>query len=275
MNKEKFLFQLERLLYDIPKEEREEALEYYRSYFEEAGEDMEDAVLEELGSAQEIASSIKEGLSGGASREEYLKYPPQVREKKGQSQSGPQKDAYDYGKTAGNYRRYYEKEADAGASSGREYRQYGDYKRYSDGLNKDRYKDRDKNREIYKDKDKTTKWIILILAVVLTSPLWGSLLSALIGIAGMCIAVFVGLLFFSVGGLIGGIVCVVVGITRLCVAAFVQGSILLGVGLLLIAASAVSVVLLVLLCGRFAPWALRQVTDLSHRLMDWFRRSLA
>ena len=89
MDKENFLLQLEKLLYNIPAEEREEALEYYRSYFEDAGEENEAMVLEELGSAQEIALSIKEGLSEGASREEYLKYPPQLRNKKEQSKAGP------------------------------------------------------------------------------------------------------------------------------------------------------------------------------------------
>lgn len=259
MDKEKFLFQLERLLYDIPKEEREEALEYYRSYFEDAGEEMEATVLEELGPVQEIASSIKEGLSEGASREDYLKYPPQLRNKKEQSQTGPEKDTYEYGKHAGNYRRYYEDGTDtkqAGTSSGQEYKQYGDYKKYG-------------------GKERSTKWILIILAVVLTSPIWGSVASILFGIAGMCIAVFVGLGLFSVGGLIGGIVCIVVGIARLCVAAFVQGLILLGIGLLLVAGSGISVILLVLLCGKFIPWAVRQLTSLFHQLIDWCRRSLA
>lgn len=259
MNKENFLLQLERLLYDIPKEEREEALEYYRSYFEDAGEGMEAAVLEELGSVQEIAASIKEGLSVGASREDYLKYPPQLRNKKEQSQAGTEKDTYEYGKHAGNYRRYYEDETgtkNTGTSSDQEYQQYGHYKKYG-------------------GKDKSTKWILIILAIVLTSPIWGSVASALFGIAGMCIAVFVGLGLFSVGGLIGGIICIVIGITRLCVAAFVQGLVLLGTGLLLVAGSGISVILLVLLCGRFIPWAVRQLTSLFHQFIDWCRRSLA
>lgn len=230
MDKEKFLWQLEKLLYDIPKEERDEALEYYRSYFEEAGEENEAKVLEELGDVQGIASSIKEGLGAGAGREEYLKYPPQPRNKKVQD----------------------------GASSGQKYRQYGNYKKYD-------------------EKEKSTKWILLILAAVITLPLWGSVASLLLGVAGTCIAVLIGLGLFSIGGLVGGIICIVAGVVRLCTAAFAwaQGVIWLGVGLLLIAGSGFSIVALALLCGKFLPWAVRKITDLGHKLADWYRRSLA
>lgn len=41
MNKTEFLEQLERLLWDISCQEREEALDFYRSYFEDAGEENE------------------------------------------------------------------------------------------------------------------------------------------------------------------------------------------------------------------------------------------
>jgi len=259
MDKERFLLQLERLLYDIPKEEREEALEYYRSYFEEAGVEKEATVLEELGSVQEIASSIKEGLSEGALQQDYLKYPPQLRNKKEKSQAGPEADTYEYGQNAGSYRRYYEDRTDAGragTSFGQEYKQYGDYKRYC-------------------GKDKSTKWLVAILVIVLTSPIWGSVASVLLGIAGVCIAVFICLGLFSVGGLIGGIICIVTGIVRLCAAAASQGLVLLGTGLFLIAGSGISVVLLVLLCGRLIPWTIHQATELFHKLADWCRRSLA
>ena len=39
MDRKQFMRQLEALLSDIPGEERREALEYYESYFDEAGED--------------------------------------------------------------------------------------------------------------------------------------------------------------------------------------------------------------------------------------------
>ena len=38
MNRAQFMEQLEKLLSDISEEERQEALEYYESYFDDAGE---------------------------------------------------------------------------------------------------------------------------------------------------------------------------------------------------------------------------------------------
>ncbi|MFR4350349.1 MAG: DUF1700 domain-containing protein [Roseburia sp.] len=62
MNREEFLRQLERLLSGISEEERVDAIAFYRSYFEEAGEENEDAVIEELGSPQKVAEIIRKNL---------------------------------------------------------------------------------------------------------------------------------------------------------------------------------------------------------------------
>lgn len=50
MNRVQFMEQLKKLLSDISEEERQEALEYYESYFDDAGEDQEAEVIRELGS---------------------------------------------------------------------------------------------------------------------------------------------------------------------------------------------------------------------------------
>lgn len=64
MNRARFMEQLERLLSDISEEERREALEYYESYFDEAGPEKEASVIQELGSPEKVAASIKEDLKG-------------------------------------------------------------------------------------------------------------------------------------------------------------------------------------------------------------------
>lgn len=58
MNKEDFLRQLEQLLSGISEEERADAIAFYRSYFEDAGEANEASILEELESPQKVAESI-------------------------------------------------------------------------------------------------------------------------------------------------------------------------------------------------------------------------
>ena len=66
MNREEFLSRLERLLYDIPAQEREEALEYYNGYFDDAGKEKEAEVIQELGSPGKVAAIIKADLSENA-----------------------------------------------------------------------------------------------------------------------------------------------------------------------------------------------------------------
>lgn len=64
MNREIFMKELGRLLTDIPAREREEAIQYYEEYFNDAGPDREAGVLADLGSPAFVAQKIKEGLFG-------------------------------------------------------------------------------------------------------------------------------------------------------------------------------------------------------------------
>lgn len=64
MNKEGFMSSLEGLLADIPEAEREEALQYYNDYFEDAGWENEESVIRSLGSPKKIAENIKAELKG-------------------------------------------------------------------------------------------------------------------------------------------------------------------------------------------------------------------
>ena len=76
MNRKEFLEQLERLLYDIPPQEREAALDYYSSYFDEAGEEKESSVIQELGSPGKVAAIIKADLKENENNHygEYTEY---------------------------------------------------------------------------------------------------------------------------------------------------------------------------------------------------------
>ncbi|HIX60223.1 MAG TPA: hypothetical protein IAA45_11000 [Candidatus Blautia gallistercoris] len=72
MNREEFMRQLERLLQDISESERREALEYYNSYFDDAGEENESRVIQELGSPGKVAAIIKADLEENS--REYGEY---------------------------------------------------------------------------------------------------------------------------------------------------------------------------------------------------------
>lgn len=64
MRKEAFLRQLEYLLQDISEADRDEALNYYRDYLDEAGPENEEAVLKEFGSPERIAAIIRSDANG-------------------------------------------------------------------------------------------------------------------------------------------------------------------------------------------------------------------
>ena len=66
MSRVEFMNQLKNLLWDIPEGEREEALNYYEDYFDDAGAENEAQVIEALGSPEKVAAVIKEGLKEDA-----------------------------------------------------------------------------------------------------------------------------------------------------------------------------------------------------------------
>lgn len=107
MNKQDFLKQLECLLQNIPEQERVEALQYYNDYFEDAGEENEQAVMEALGNPARVAENIKKDLyqnryNYGVEQEkvtagkEIVKYQPETA-KVQTSQEAPKKEGLSTG----------------------------------------------------------------------------------------------------------------------------------------------------------------------------------
>lgn len=64
MNRIEFMTELERLLKEIPEEERREAIQYYEDYFADAGLENEQHIIAELESPKKVAQTIKAGLRG-------------------------------------------------------------------------------------------------------------------------------------------------------------------------------------------------------------------
>ena len=67
MSRKEFMERLEELLRDIPDNEREEALQYYNDYFDDAGMENEAEVIRDLGSPELVAQKLKAGLGELAS----------------------------------------------------------------------------------------------------------------------------------------------------------------------------------------------------------------
>ncbi len=63
MSRAEFMEKLRALLADVEEGEREEALNYYEDYFDDAGVENEQQVIEALGSPEKVAMTIKDGLN--------------------------------------------------------------------------------------------------------------------------------------------------------------------------------------------------------------------
>lgn len=63
MNRMEFMTELASLLQDIPAEDRRDAMQYYNDYFDDAGEELEQQVIEELESPAKVAEKIKANLT--------------------------------------------------------------------------------------------------------------------------------------------------------------------------------------------------------------------
>lgn len=71
MNKEEYLNELKTYLLSLSSDERDEALQYYSDYFDEASDDAK--VIEELGSPKELSNTIIEKLSNALAKTESVK----------------------------------------------------------------------------------------------------------------------------------------------------------------------------------------------------------
>ena len=182
MRKDEYLSRLESLLSDISADEREDAMSYYRDYFEDAGPEREDELSEELGSPEKVAAQIKRDLGVG------------------ENATGSYSATDDYNSSnRGTY--YYN---DANNSSGNEPK--GKLGRW---LNKS---------EFYRN-NKTLSIVLLVVVLLCTSPLWigvvGGIIGAIIGVIAAIFGVMMGLLGAGIGCFFGGISLVFVGLTSI------------------------------------------------------------
>ena len=70
MSRTEYMRELDALLQGISKEEREEAMQYYNDYFDDAGSENEEKVIEELGSPAKLADTIRAGVNGNSGEAE-------------------------------------------------------------------------------------------------------------------------------------------------------------------------------------------------------------
>lgn len=102
MNRTDFMTQLERLLQNISPAEREEAIQYYNDYFDDAGAENEQEVIEALGNPARVAENIKRDILGNPG------------ENAGRGPQASDRAVVEYGKTQNSDRQREERDSEQG-----------------------------------------------------------------------------------------------------------------------------------------------------------------
>ena len=251
MTKYEFLGDLSRLLADLPEEERKQALHYYEDYFVDAGEDHEQDVLKELGSPEEIADQIKndgaEDISYGDSASSHAADAPQLYQTSQHTQDasdsedgwhkmpGSQNTGSDsqtgWNQTSGNYSNTNREQAS--------YQQAGQ-----------------KKSGFFAKMDQSNT-LIMIIVLIVTSPIWGSVLisiaSILLGIVSAIVGIFAAMIFGGAGSAIGGVATIIGGIIGIIAGKTAGGILTIGVGCLFFALGSAFCYLGIFLAIRLFP----------------------
>lgn len=148
MNSKEFLEKLDGLLQGIPEEERAEALCFYSEYFSEGGPEQEQAILQELVSPEHVAAAILQSLpdTAQASPKTAAEVPEEVAEVPASELSAIPVPVYS------------QRRGDSSFAASRP-------------------PERDSSNQ-----QKSNHVLLILLLAVITSPIWLSLLSSLLGI---------------------------------------------------------------------------------------------
>lgn len=227
MNRVEFMTELERLLSDLPEEERQAAVQYYADYFADAGVENEAEVIRELGSPEKTAESIKADYYGRTFDESRFEHKDYM-EKYGQQASGQQ--------TSGQQTSGQQQAGPTGASV------EGKKPWTSRGL----------------------KILLIVLIAIVVWPVSLGLICAVLGILAAVVCLFAGLVIAAVCVMIAGGVTAVTGL--LMSVAYPPAALMTtGIGLLLFVLGLIATVGTVKLCMIVYPAMLRGFVELCRR----------
>lgn len=241
MDRAQFMEQLEKLLSDISEAERQEALAYYNSYFDEAGSENEASVIRELGSPGKVAAIIKADLD--ESNDSYAQYT---------------ENGYEDLRDSGNS---YVPEVRGGFSENENY-----YEEKENGVKSRRARDG------YHPKKKGTnsRFILLLIALVFLSPF---LITAASGVFSVLLvvvllpflAIFVsGVMAFAL--IVAGCACIGGGV-GLLFSNVAVGLLVMGIGGISMAIGILFCILTGWLGSTIFPWILRKTTDFFQKIL--------
>lgn len=232
MTRQEFMTHLEKLLWDISENEREEALQYYNDYFDDAGAENEEAVLKELGSPLQVAKKIKAGFQESAA--EYSEQGYEDTRFRDAMEMIVEEEKQNWTQTE---RMLYEEEAAKGQ----------------------------------KRKTTANKWniveiiLLCLFGLPIVLPLGIGLLATIFGIVIAIIAIIFGLALAGIAILFSGLIFFGVGIAKLMITPAI-GLALTGVGCILVAIGLLATVFLFWCAAKFIPWVIRGIVSLIQRI---------
>ena len=267
MNRAEFMRRLTELLGDVPPQEREEAIKYYNDYFDDAGAENEGGVIASLGTPEELAGAIKAGLSDGGNGGEFTESGfsgyTQIHKDEmiraggaaGQSNNAYYQDAY-YQRTGGK-----------GIYGGREdtRKQFNPYEQpSSDSAHTSGGQQTQPKRGM-----SGGMIVLIVIAAVLTSPIWIGILGGLFGVLAGAVAtvfgVFLALLIVGVVFVIVAVALIILGIVVMF-GAPLAGISMIGTAFVMFAVGLVSIWLMVLTAAMAIPALVRGIAALGRKL---------
>lgn len=284
MNRAEFMRRLAELLSDVPPMEREEAIQYYNDYFDDAGVENESGVIASLGTPEELARSIKAGLNDGGNGGEFTEsgfsgYAQVHKDEvmRTDENAGGASGTNNYtgangngGPQSGNAyyeNAYYERTGGKGIYGGREdtRKQSNPYEQTTSGNNQT-----SSGQQAPPKPGMSGGMIVLIVILaVLTSPVWIGLLG---GLFGLVVGIFAALFGIFIGFLAIGVVLVVVSIALLVTGiallftAPLGGLCVIGTSLILFAVGLVFIWLMFFIVSIAIPAFVKGISVLGRRL---------
>lgn len=267
MDRAEFLNRLEAQLLDVPQAEREEALQYYEDYLNDAGDAGDFDILQELGTPEEVADSIRSGLgqdSSGVGERSYdsqsSRSGPAGENRQDSSRSGPAGDSGYFSENGYVDREPQKEELQRVKQPAHDDRSDADWQSADSYAKDDSSAARRKQPPVW-------LWILLIVfAAPVVLPIGFGLLVA-------AISVLFALFITGIALLVCGIVCAGAGIWAL-IQAFTQivawpAAAMIGIGISL-AAIGIGILMTMLmgwLIGKVVPTGVRALCNCLHRIV--------
>ncbi len=249
MNRADFMKELTELLADVSPTEREEAIQYYNDYFDDAGAENEQSVIASLGSPAQLAKTIKTGLADGGNVGEFTEKGFSGYESKSSDEVMDLNDSADAGNPGSNQQFSGESNYNGYQNTGNNHgntSQSDEKKRMSGGM-----------------------IALIVILCIFASPfilgIGGGMLGVVVGLFGALFGIVVAIGAAAVSLMIVGVCLFVYGIVLLF-SMPLGGLAMMGVGMVCAAIGLLFLWFTVMICGMLVPAIIRGIVKLFNSI---------